>query len=613
MATIVNDSHISAIPENNAAAATTDVAAVPQPDNKLYKNKYWRKFIESSQDISATNETGANTSYEHCSNEWQDPTIIGFTIKFDFNEIFDEGDYDNLNNSLLMGRDSIYSAINYLENINEPVRAKYLENFIATLKNIQTNTPWYYQSVTGLDKLFTINPKTAWRPGPDTAITIEMLESIDLRISLLMDLYKKAAWDAEYMRWMLPENMRWFKIHIILSEVRNFHISAELINLLPSSTNIDSMSPRSRSAGGATHTAGGNIFTSVGNSKGEKALEQLGNSSSVMTGVKNLAMKGERTGNIIEGSFKKKTTDNSVPNVYSNAQNSFLPLHVITLDMCEFKILETTFPYAGNVTDYGDNAKQQLVFNVGRINRTSNYTLHDLVMSDIFPRMEKDATKKFTAEEIGVLTDKGNYPYGIKKQSVKSNYLLDKAKSAATTYASDKINSLVASLFLGNAFDGDLIDKVFKNQKEASKQILAGQIETLYLAKEKITGDDTKKNIKNTGHAYTKSIYQGDENIELETANTVIDSSEQIANIKETGHASTISIHKDNNNLLSENQTILKMPDNIGFNLPDTIGEPSDSLELKVPDVRKDMSKNIGLDEDKPDTTAGGNIELKEP
>jgi len=44
-----------------------------------------------------------------------------------------------------------------------------------------------------------------------------------LKIRTLMELYRKAAWDDEYQRWILPENMRQFKMIIYIFERRTFH------------------------------------------------------------------------------------------------------------------------------------------------------------------------------------------------------------------------------------------------------------------------------------------------------------------------------------------------------------------------------------------------------
>ncbi|HRW22476.1 MAG TPA: hypothetical protein P5509_10930, partial [Bacteroidales bacterium] len=234
----------------------------------LYHNKY-RKAFKDSSSLFLSNTNSDNSSFD--AYNWQDPTILGFAIHFSFEEPFSEFDLDNLSNSLLLPETNEYSAINYLKSINEPKRAKYLREFIKLLKNIQTVTPWYFQSISGIDKLLTIDPKKGWHPGEGAEIEIQMLESIDLRVSLLIDLYRKAAWDEHYRRWMLPENMKWFKVKIIISEFRDFHMTNKTMNSLPEHDENTAGAPLS----GVNENAYGNTF------------QQLLNNSSVAAGVKN--------------------------------------------------------------------------------------------------------------------------------------------------------------------------------------------------------------------------------------------------------------------------------------------------------------------------------------
>jgi hypothetical protein len=51
---------------------------------------------------------------------------------------------------------------------------------------------------------------------------VECWEGLDLKIRTLMEFYRKAAWDDVYQRWILPENMREFKMIIYVFERRTF-------------------------------------------------------------------------------------------------------------------------------------------------------------------------------------------------------------------------------------------------------------------------------------------------------------------------------------------------------------------------------------------------------
>jgi hypothetical protein len=116
-----------------------------------------------------------------------------------------------------------YSAIDYLIDSNEYTRAKMLKEFIAKFNELQQNFQWYFKSVEGLEDLMTVKVDSGQRVLSDKRLTIHMIEGIDLRITHLMNLYRKIAWDDTYQRWVLPEMMRYFTLQIYISEFRTFH------------------------------------------------------------------------------------------------------------------------------------------------------------------------------------------------------------------------------------------------------------------------------------------------------------------------------------------------------------------------------------------------------
>ena len=79
--------------------------------------------------------------------------------------------------------------------------------------------------MSGLDKRLESNPSRGSKLSKDTVVTIECLEAIDQRVKYLLSLYKAAAWDDEYQRWILPDIYRYFKMDIFISEIRTFHVS----------------------------------------------------------------------------------------------------------------------------------------------------------------------------------------------------------------------------------------------------------------------------------------------------------------------------------------------------------------------------------------------------
>ena len=168
-------------------------------------------FGQNGSNVSGTNLL--NTDYDRM------PHPLFINQKIDATQI--QGDGMTVVN---FNRD-FYSTRDYLRDSNEFTRAEMLNEFITLWNNLQDNFQWYFQSIEGLQDLLTIVPERGKRVGQDVRLTFNMLESIDHRISYLLNLYKKIAWDDLYQRWVLPDIMRFFYIQILITEFRTFHQS----------------------------------------------------------------------------------------------------------------------------------------------------------------------------------------------------------------------------------------------------------------------------------------------------------------------------------------------------------------------------------------------------
>jgi hypothetical protein len=151
--------------------------------------------------------------------KYNDPTYLGFVLLFN--------DYD-VRKSPLLVRDSnqIGSALNYLNAIGDSARFQYLKLFQELLLDTNYWMPWYWQSIEGIDKIWDYNElKDPYKGGDDAIVKITTLESIDLRITALMDLYRKACFDYEFRREIVPGNLRKFQVTIFIQEIRNIQVN----------------------------------------------------------------------------------------------------------------------------------------------------------------------------------------------------------------------------------------------------------------------------------------------------------------------------------------------------------------------------------------------------
>jgi hypothetical protein len=155
---------------------------------------------------------------------FQDPVYMGFKLFF----LFDTPD-SGLLNTVDPTEDSRFynTAYGYLIRIGETVRAGYLKKFVEHLRNINQITPWFWQSIDGLGD--------AWKHGyhedqfkslipKDRKIKINCLdESVDLRMTALIDLYRKACFDWPNRREIVPRNLRFFNVAVYCYESREIN------------------------------------------------------------------------------------------------------------------------------------------------------------------------------------------------------------------------------------------------------------------------------------------------------------------------------------------------------------------------------------------------------
>ena len=161
----------------------------------------------------------------------EEPTYLTFSIEFVTAPWVIES-LKIYNSPLFITPESVPSASaeNFLQQRGFYPEAARISEFRKQIINIRDNAPWFMQSIKGLDKLWTNSTTMSQNfKGKDAVLEIGTLESLDLKISYLADLYRKSVYDTLYMRELLPENLRWFEMNVYVAEFRS--ITSLLYNI----------------------------------------------------------------------------------------------------------------------------------------------------------------------------------------------------------------------------------------------------------------------------------------------------------------------------------------------------------------------------------------------
>lgn len=260
------------------------------------------------------------------------------------------------------------SAADYLARIGAPTRQAALQKFIKLLFDIQEKAPWYFQSVTGLSDIYKIEKTNNFR-GKDKVLVFDCLESIDLRMSLLGDLYRSVAFDFKNWREVLPVNLRTFTMQIHVLEMRKFNttygiIADELSSPARPFKGEDKQkdiqdSQRRNVFGGATST----LFTGTFDN-----INQVANSV-----------------NSALGGLFTNLGSNAGPDPNSSLKSAFEAISVQTFILrdCEFDFFSEGPSYLENVTVKDpEEAAFKFKVTVGQIEKTGAYSFYDYVLSE---------------------------------------------------------------------------------------------------------------------------------------------------------------------------------------------------------------------------------------
>jgi hypothetical protein len=333
--------------------------------------------------------------------KYEDPTYLGFKMVIDFGSLPIRDD-DGLPPSPLFreqsyipsgfssanpfgqpqysyrttpnGAINFYSAISYLQEreANFPrggKRSDMLIQFKNSFSDLLNNSPWFLQSISGLDQLplvarkgFAVESGLDFNPQRTAGKALEFttLESLNLRMTALADLYNQATFDYDNMRELIPRNLRKFTMYIFVSEIRNFFKTSRLIGSSAALTTIDNLTTMLGS--------GNNPGTNLGNVANEQNSEYNGGSSNTNPA----SSFNSFVGNVLD----RSGADNDLSLLKNQQdQSGIKPVIVFECRNCEFDFSEST-PIPNEISTGSDSATpvgQKFRIIVGRVRMRSQY------------------------------------------------------------------------------------------------------------------------------------------------------------------------------------------------------------------------------------------------
>jgi hypothetical protein len=150
----------------------------------------------------------------------EDPVFFGFSVYF-------EADSPLLNPASNYLKES---AERYFLNLDDDVRATYVVDLRNRLLDLVDKHQYFLQKVSGLNGFY------ARSEEDDIQIEIETLESLDLRITTIKELYNRITYDYINKKEILPDNLRWINMKITVSDGRKLAkwIQGDFVDITPS-------------------------------------------------------------------------------------------------------------------------------------------------------------------------------------------------------------------------------------------------------------------------------------------------------------------------------------------------------------------------------------------
>ena len=259
------------------------------------------------------------------------------------------------------------SAADYLARIGAPTAQAALQKFTDLLFDIQEKAPWYFQSISGLADLYKIDKAINYR-GKDKVIAIDCLESVDLRMTMLADLYRLFSFDFKNWREILPINLRTFDMRIHVLEMRKFNTTFGTIADYYAERPFDGEERQKEFIEAQSKK---NVYGGIGSSLFSGTFNALGNFSSAINNA---------TGGLFSNLGELAGND---PNTSLESAFEAISVQTFNLGHCEFDFFTEAPPYLDTVSvKEATEATFKFKINIGTIERSTSYSFYDYIISE---------------------------------------------------------------------------------------------------------------------------------------------------------------------------------------------------------------------------------------
>jgi hypothetical protein len=202
-------------------------------------DKITKGFLTGNGQWNPRRTTGDDASLSRWA-DYEDPTYMGFYFAINPDGYYDPTnlDMDVLPMGLFMDYDEggpsgqtpeaggiagyknvADGAESFLRRRGEYYRAGMIREFREGFLKVVAKEPWIFEKVTGLEALWKVDPANPYR-AKDKKIIFECHETISMKMTYLIDCYRKASYDFANMRHMLPDTQRYFSMDLWVTEIR---------------------------------------------------------------------------------------------------------------------------------------------------------------------------------------------------------------------------------------------------------------------------------------------------------------------------------------------------------------------------------------------------------